>query len=229
MSRIAAVLLSIVSVGVLAAGSMASARADATPESLVTRFHAKKIRMPASYRARRHLEAENQRFNKSGWIDVVTEFAADRLSYTVTGRGGSELVQSQVLLPALDGERELWAEGREPFALTDANYQLEDATPDSAGVPRIRLPPRREDRRLIDGWMLLSPDAEVLQVSGRLAKSPSFWTRSVMLSQRYTSIRGVHLPISVTSVADVRVVGRSTFRMTYTYELVDGVRVGNSM
>jgi hypothetical protein len=220
MSRIVVV----VSALVLAGAALAAGQVEASSESLVTRFSAKPLRMPVSYKARRHLKAENSRFNTSGWLDVVTELDAGRLTYTVVDRGGSELVQNTVLIPALEGERELFAEGTATFALTGANYRLEEA-PADAGVPRIRLTPRREDKRLIDGWMFLGPDGGVLQVSGRLAKSPSFWTKSVTLSQRYTYIDGVHLPISVTSVADVRLVGRSTFLMTYTYELVDGKRV----
>jgi hypothetical protein len=214
------VLISLTSGLVLAGAALASAREDAPRDSLVTRFISTPLRMPASYTARRRLQAENSRFNSTGWLDVVTELTGSRLTYRIAGRGGSELVQNRVLIPALEGERELLAEGHGTFALTEANYAFEDAPAD--GLPRIRLTPRRADKRLIDGWIWLAPDGGVSEVSGRLSKSPSFWTKSVMLSQRYTYINGVHLPVSVTSVADVRVVGRSTFQMTYTYESVNG-------
>jgi hypothetical protein len=223
MSRPAVVFLFLLA---LAGGSVTLAQVDPASESPVARFTAKPVRMPASYRARRHLVAENARFGATGWIDVVTEFQDGRLTYKVTGRGGSELVQNRVLIAALEGERDLWAKGPAHFAFSDANYRFDDAPADDSGLPRIRLTPRRQDERLIDGWLFLSPAGDVTQVSGRLAKSPSFWTKSVTLSQSYRTVGGVLLPVSVKSVAEVRMAGRSTFSMTYEYEMVDGVGVG---
>jgi hypothetical protein len=220
MFRVAVVLLGLVA---LAGSSSAVAQVDPAPESLMARFSAKPVRMPSSYVARRHLAAENTRFGKSGWIDVITEFQGGRLTYKVTGRGGSELVQNRVLLAALDGERELWAKGSAHFAFTDANYRFDDSAAGEGALARIRLTPRRQDERLIDGWLFVTPAGDVTQVSGRLAKSPSFWTRSVTLTQSYTTVGGALLPVSVKSVADVRMAGRSTFAMTYEYDMVDGV------
>jgi hypothetical protein len=220
MYRMAVVLVGVL---LLAGASLESAR-TASSESLVTRFHAKPIRMPSSYRAQRHLEAENRAHNKAGWIDVVTEFASGTMTYTVTGRGGSELVQNRVLLAALNAERDMLKAGRTPYQWTDANYQLADAETEE-GQPRIRIVPKRKDKWLIDGWLFLTPEADVIQMSGKLSKNPSFWTRNVTMDQRYTTVRGVHLPVSVASVADVRMYGRSTFNMTYAYEMVDGAKV----
>lgn len=183
------------------------------------------MRTPISYRARRRLQAENQRFKKSAWLEVITEFAAGRMTYTVTGRGGSELVQNRVLFPALEAERDLLREGRDPVALTDANYRFEQSGPAEHGLTRIRLIPRRKDKRLLDGFLLLTADADLVEITGTLAKAPSFWTTSVTLTRRYRRIGEVRVPVSVTSVADVRIAGRSTFSMTYEFELVDGVRV----
>ncbi len=194
-------------------------------ESLVSRFHNKLVRTPISYRAKRRLEADNRRFKRSGWLDVLTEFDAGRLTYTVTARGGSELIQNKVLIPALETERELLREGRDPVAFSDANYRLEDAGQDENGFARIRLRPLRRDKRLLDGYLLLTPDADLVEISGRLAKSPSFWTTSVTLTRRYGYVGGARVPLSVTSVADVRIAGRSTFSMTYEFELIDGVRI----
>jgi len=193
--------------------------------SLIPRFQAKSVRTPISYRARRRLQAENQRFKKSAWLEVITEFAAGRMTYTVTGRGGSELVQNRVLFPALEAERDLLREGRDPVALTDANYRFEQSGPAEHGLTRIRLIPRRKDKRLLDGFLLLTADADLVEITGTLAKAPSFWTTSVTLTRRYRRIGEVRVPVSVTSVADVRIAGRSTFSMTYEFELVDGVRV----
>jgi hypothetical protein len=220
MYRVAVVFVSLVA---LAGASVESARVVPS-DSLVTRFHAKQLRMPSSYRALRHLEAENRAHNKAGWLDVMTEFASGTMTYTVTARGGSELIQNRVLLAALKAERDMLKTGRAPFAWTETNYRLEDAEPED-GLPRIRIMPKRENKFLIDGWLFLTPDADVVQMAGKLSKNPSFWTRNVTMDQRYTTIGGVHLPLSVASVADVRFYGRSTFEMTYAYEMIDGANV----
>ena len=201
---------------------------DAPPRTpagpLVARFLQSKERPPTSYRARRRLQAENLRFKKSAWIEVITEFAGGQMNYTVTGRGGSELVQNRVLLPALDAERELLRERRE-LALTEANYQFTEEGPDGDGLTRIRLIPLRKDKRLLDGFLLVTADADLVEITGKLAKAPSFWTTSVTLTRHYRKIGGIRVPASVTSVAEVRIAGRSTFSMTYAFEVIDGVQV----
>ena len=63
-------------------------------------------------------------------------------------------------------------------------------------------------------------------IEGLLAKRPSFWTRWVRIERHYTRIGGVRVPTSMTSTADVLIVGQSTFAMTYCYEEVNGALVG---
>ena len=206
-------------------GAHAPTVAQPGADSLIARFQMKPVRTPTSYTAWRKLEAENLRFKKAGWIRVHTRFDAGRLLYTITERGGSELIQNRVLIPALEAERDLLREGRDPVAFTDANYRFEQAGPDERGLERIRLIPRRADKRLLNGWLFVTSDADLIEISGRLAKAPSFWTKSISLTRRYGRIGVVRVPLSVTSVAEVRFAGRSTFAMTYDFEVIDGVRV----
>src|SRR5262245_35665464 len=60
-----------------------------------------------SYRARRHLEAENARFNLRGWLDVETSLGPDGWSYDIVAEGGSPTIRKRVLRAALEGERDL--------------------------------------------------------------------------------------------------------------------------
>jgi len=64
-------------------------------------------------------------------------------------------------------------------------------------------------------------------MEGRLSKTPSFWTRRVEIVRWYRRIAGFRMPTVLETVANVRVAGESTFRMTYEYETVEGQRVGN--
>ena len=62
----------------------------------------------------------------------------------------------------------------------------------------------------------------MLQIDGRLSKNPSWWTRRVDIVRRYARIQGVRVPVEMPSRADVRIVGDSSFEMTYEYTSING-------
>jgi hypothetical protein len=77
--------------------------------------------------------------------------------------------------------------------------------------------------RWVVGAILVEPDsADLLRIEGRLAKSPSFWTRRVEIYRAYQRIGGVRVPTRVTSRASLRLFGASTLEMTYEYEEING-------
>ena len=65
-----------------------------------------------------------------------------------------------------------------------------------------------------------------MRIEGRLSKAPSFWTRRVEVVRHYERINGVRVPVAIESVASVLIAGRSTFKMTYQYETINGQQVG---
>ena len=65
-----------------------------------------------------------------------------------------------------------------------------------------------------------------MRIEGRLSKAPSFWIRQVDIVRSYRRIAGMRMPVAVEAVANIRLAGRATFRMTYEYETVNGRRVG---
>jgi hypothetical protein len=195
--------------------------------SLVQRYLKRSVKTPASYRATRRLEGANPRFKKTGWIEAVTELVDNKFTFTITARGGSEMVQNRALIPVLEAERDLSKEG-DSYEISEANYKFLESAPDDAGHPRIKLDPRRKDKRLLDGFLVLTPDGDVIEINGKLSKSPSFWTPNVHVTRRYGHIDGVRVPLSITSVADVRLAGRSTFSMTYTFQMIDGAPVSKT-
>jgi hypothetical protein len=179
-----------------------------------------------SYRAKRHLEAHNLRFKKDGWMDVVTTLSPELgFAYTVVAEGGSDYVRRRALYGALDGERDAVKEGRQAVVITDANYTFADPV-NVDGLAHVRLTPRRKDKLLVDGWIFLRPeDGNLMELNGRLAKSPSWWVNQVQIVRRYQLMGDVRVPIELQSVADVKIAGRSTFAMTYTYEMVNGKQI----
>jgi len=81
---------------------------------------------------------------------------------------------------------------------------------------------------LVEGAIFVQPsDGELSRIEGRLSKTPSFWTRRVDVVRRYQRMAGVRVPVEIESVAHVLIAGRSTFKMTYEYQTINGQHVGD--
>jgi hypothetical protein len=202
----------------------ASEAAPAAP--LIERFLTRQDLPLTSYRALRRLSARNGRFKLEGWLEVETTLSAkNELSWTVVAEGGSGTIRNKVLRKALAGEAETLAKGLGPRgALSRENYEFALGT---AG--RLDLRPKRKDTLLITGFALLSEeDADLLEVSGRLTRNPSFWTRNVDVRRRYARVNGVRVPVAMESTAQVRFAGTSHFEMTYRYLEVNGTPTDSS-
>jgi hypothetical protein len=183
---------------------------------------------PIGYRALRRLDAASENLNKTAWMDVWTESdKSGALKYNVVGEGGSGYIRSKVFLVSLETEKKLYESGAPSrAALTLENYLFtEGAAVD--GLSAITVTPRRKDVLLVNGSIFLRPeDGDLVRIEGRLSKAPSFWIRQVDIVRSYRRIAGVRMPVAVEAVANIRLAGTATFRMTYEYETVNGLRVG---
>jgi hypothetical protein len=175
------------------------------------------------YKASRRLEARNG--DNVGWLEAVTAYApATGFRYTITSEGGSERVRNRVLRAVLDGERDLVAKGEMARSTLDpSNYEFQPAGVDADGLAKVLLSPKRKEQVLIDGALFLRPvDGEPVRVQGRLAKSPSFWIKSVDVIRTYERIGGVVMPVALESTAQVRILGEATLKVTLNYSEIDG-------
>jgi hypothetical protein len=216
-------------VGLMLAHAHAGGPSKAAPAgSVLERFLTLDDPAPTQFRALRHLEARNEHFEKSAWMEVWTEVDASGFTYQVVSEEGSDYIRSHVFHATLETERKMWASGAPDRArLTPANYIFEDRGAQPDGLTLFAVKPRRDDVLLVDGLIFLNPDdGELVRMEGRLSKSPSFWTRQVEIVRRYQRIVGVRMPVALESVANLRIAGESTFRMRYEYESVNGQRVG---
>lgn len=215
----------------MAAGRLraSSPTTQLTASPVLERFFSdNKDESPVSYRALRHLEAKCEHFSSGAWMDVWTEIdAAGTMQYQIEGEGGSNYIRSKVFRGVLDAERKAVNAGDPNRAgITPDNYTFDHRGLDS-GLTSIGISPRRKDVLLIDGSILLRPpDGELVRLEGRLSKSPSFWVRRVDIVRHYKRLAGISMPVGLESVANLLVAGRSTFRMTYEYESVNGRRLG---
>ena len=220
----------------LASATLVTAQAalpadSSAPSPLLERFLSLAEPSVVEYRAVRHLEAQNDRFNSSAWMDVSTEMSRDgAFRYRIIGEGGAAYIRSRVFLPALEGERQMCAASETlRGAVSPENYVFEDRRAEKDGLAWFLVKPRRKDIVLVDGSIFLNPDdGDLVKVEGRLAKTPSMWTRRVDIVRSYRRLAGVRMPVELETVATLLVAGRSTFRMTYDYETVNGQRVGDS-
>ena len=195
----------------------------ATPsDDSLDRFLAHDARQP-HYRGTRHLEAENG--TRRGWLDIAIAYAQDTgFRYQITAEGGSDYIRKKVLKAVLDGERAAVAAGEDTrSSLARTNYDFQAKGIDDDGLTRVLLRPRRQERSLVAGVMMLRPDqGELVRVEGRLAKNPSFWVRNVDIVRTYERIGGVVVPVAMDSKAHIRFFGSATFRMTYSYTEING-------
>jgi hypothetical protein len=217
--------LALLAVSVRAAGPAPSPQIP----SILERFLALDDPTPTQYRALRHLEAQNDRFEKSAWMDVWTEADSSGFRYRIVAEDGSDYIRNRVFRASLETERKMWASGAPDKAgFTLANYTFEDRGAHSDGLASLAVKPRRKDLLLVDGVIFLRPDdGELMRLEGELAKSPSFWTRRVHIVRHYQRFLGVRMPVALETTAAVRIAGHSTCRVTYEYESINGQHLGN--
>lgn len=160
----------------------------------------------------------------SGWVEALTEFDPEAgLRYELLAEDGTGRVRG-ALKGVLDGERQATLPGKSAgAALTLENYEFQPGTMDENGLVALGVKPRRRDAALVDGTVFVTAEsAELVRVEGRLARNPSFWTRSVDIVRRYERRAGHVVPVEVRSFADVKIAGLTEFVMRYEYESVDG-------
>lgn len=173
------------------------------------------------YSASRRLEASGS--GQRGWLDVQTDFTlTSGLLYDVTAEGGSGYIRSRVLRSLLDEEKELIARGGSAsVAISTDNYQFTPEGVDGEGLAVVGIRPLRKDRSLINGRMFLTVDGDLRRVEGRLAKNPSFWVTRANVVRSYRRISGVLMPVSLDTTAQLRFLGSSALRMTYSYSHIN--------
>ena len=207
-----------------------NAEADEAP-GLIQRVVAQTTRSGIAVRATREMRAGTLSGKHEGWMSVETTVSATgAFKWTILEEGGSERTRNKVFRALLESEGETCRAGAaDDAALTPANYEFTPLPQTREGQVQIRLTPRRKDSKLIDGTLTVSSDGYPILLEGRLAKSPSFWVKSVRVVKRYGRFHGVALPTTIESTADLKMFGESKFTMRYQYSEVNGRSISHSM
>jgi len=225
MARGAAIILALIALTALATAEPASP--PATIEPVLHRFLTRADEPLVEYRGSRYLEAENERLNLYGWMEVATDLGEDGFHYRVIREGGSETIRRRVFRQMLDNEEQLFAtRDAQRASFNSVNYDLTPAETAEAGIVKLFAHPKRRDVTLITGAIFVTDtDADLIRAEGRLAKNPSFWTKRVDVVRQYGRIAGLRVPVRIDSTAQMRLAGTSTLTMTYDYEMINGVIV----
>ena len=161
-------------------------------------------------------------------MEAVTAYSPETgFDYEITAEGGSGVIRTKVLRAVLQGERETISQGETATAaLVPANYRFDPNGVDDDGLANVLLSPRRKEPVLVAGTLFLQPaDGNLVRLEGRLAKSPSFWLKTVDIIQKYERVTGVVVPVALESKAQLRLFGSATLRMTYEYLEIEGREV----
>jgi len=213
-------------------GMLSAARGVAAPHSRATRISVPRMsRTDTQTQEARRAPVQPSAFKLArARVTKVRASAADAAGfrYRIVGEDGSDYIRSHVFRETLKSESEMWASGAPDRAgFTPENYLFEDRGPRADGLAWLIVKPRRNDMLLVDGSIFLDPhDGDLVRLEGRLSKSPSFWARHIDIIRSYRRFAGVRMPVRLETVASVLIAGKSTFRMTYEYESINGKRVG---
>lgn len=182
-----------------------------------------------SYRARRTLEASALGGRVAASLVADTYLDPDgAFRFEVVREEGSGIIRERVLRAALAAEQRSRNEHEiDAAALTPANYDFrvrDGAAPDTL---HLELLPKRRSKMLLTGRaVVMAEGADLLRVEGSPTELPSSWTRQVDIVREYQRINGVRVATAMRSRADVRIVGESSFSMTYAYTMINGKPVG---
>jgi hypothetical protein len=201
-----------------------AAEGRSTEQSFIQRVIAQTTRTGLAIRSIREMNAGTVSGKHKGWMRVATTLTpAGAFSWSVIEEGGSSRTREKVFRAVLETEAASSRDGnRDAAALTPDNYQFTRIGEGRDGEVQIRLEPRRKDAKLIEGVLTVSADGYPVRLEGTLAKSPSFWVKSVHVVKQYGRFAGVALPTVVESSAELKLFGKSTFTMRYIYQEVNG-------
>ena len=194
-------------------------------EAVLERFLAPDSQPLVQYRALRRLTASTRGGRMRATIEAWTSLdPVHGFTFQVVSEEGSPLICRHVLIAALEAEQKSQASSNhKEAALSAANYEFLDVNLVPQHLVKVDVRPRHKHVMLVYGSLFLDEQsADLVRIEGELSKRPSVWTRRVHILREYNRVDGAHVPVAMSSTADVLVVGASTFSMTYTYTEING-------
>jgi negative regulator of sigma E activity len=173
------------------------------------------------YIARRHYVLENARHHKRAEMLVRMKCLKDgSKGFEIVSAAGWGVARNHVFPGLLSAEVDASQPGlRERSRITPENYSFEligtEAINERAAYV-VAVTPKTSNKYLMKGRIWV--DAEeyaIVRIEGQPAKSPSFWIKSVHFVHTYGKQGPVWLPLSDTSVTEVRILGATELKIDY--------------
>jgi hypothetical protein len=157
---------------------------------------------------------EQEQQPKSDVIADVSFVPPDRQTYTIEQSEGASRGLS-IVRHVLDAEAQAVAKPNAPAAITRRNYDFKlvgEEAVDGQPCWVLELDPKREDKMLVRGRAWIDKDTYLIhRIQGQLAKSPSWWLKSVNTRIDFGGAAGMWLQTRSHAEADVRIFGVHTF------------------
>jgi hypothetical protein len=182
------------------------------------------------YSAERRYIADNRRFSKHAEVQVAEWFAPpDRKELRVISASGSPAVQHRVIDKLIEAELDSVRKGnREQTHVNSENYRFRLTGMETVNGYRcyvLEITPKVEQKYLMVGRIWVdATDFAIVQMEGRPAKNPSFWTRSVHFVRNYQKHGSLWLPASVESESKILIAGKSSLKIEYTNYRIESER-----
>jgi len=169
----------------------------------------------------RTYKVENDKNKMLAEAVVLVEYRAPGTeTFTSTSGNGSGFVIHRVFQRLMDDEEKRIRINKDPDTLiTPENYTLEVVGTDKIGgsvCSIVRAVPKRKETDLFEGKMWIdNQDFAIVKITGRLAKSPSFWIKQVDFVRDYRKIDGFWLLSREEAVSVLRIFGKETLTIDY--------------
>ncbi len=169
----------------------------------------------------RTYKVKNRKSNVLAEETVAVDYRAPRTEWfrPISGKGSS-YIRRHVFQRLLNYEAKKVRDGEDPDDLiTQQNYSLQVSGRESINGSDclvVRAVPRHISRDLFDGNIWIdSQDFAIVRISGRLAKSPSFWIKEVNFQRDYRKVNGFWLPSREEAASSVRIFGTETLTVDF--------------
>ena len=154
-------------------------------------------------------------------------------TFTITSGKGSGFVRRRVFQRLMKVEEKRIRVNKDPDSLiTPENYALDLVGTDRIGNSEcsvVHAVPKRKDIDLFEGKIWIdNQDFAIVKITGRLAKSPSFWIKQVDFVRDYQKIDGFWLLSREEAVSSVRIFGKETLMVDYQKYTVNGPETSQS-
>ncbi|MFZ1205328.1 MAG: hypothetical protein WAN97_13515 [Candidatus Acidiferrales bacterium] len=159
---------------------------------------------------------------------VIMEYAAPGTeTFTSSSEKGSGFVLHHVFRRLMEDEKKRVRADKDPDSLiTPENYTFEIVGTERIGSSNcsvVHAVPKHKRTDLFEGKIWIdNKDFAIVKITGRLAKSPSFWVKHVDFLRNYQKIDGFWLLSREEAVSAIRIFGKETLTVDYRNYAVNG-------